>query len=154
MKTHTFQTETWLSLPPDQVFPFFADAKNLDRITPPWLQFQILTPSPISINVGTILEYRLKWRWLPLRWRTEITDWEPPIRFVDKQIRGPYKLWRHEHTFISQNGGTLMRDRVDYAVPGWILEPIIHALLVGPDVRKIFDYRKVTVQEIFQPLQQ
>lgn len=149
MKTRVFQSEQWLPRDVKEVFTFFSDARNLDLITPPWLNFQVLTPGPIEMKPGALIDYRLKVRWIPLSWRTEILEWEPPRRFVDLQVRGPYKLWRHEHTFDPGEGGTWIRDRVEYAVPGWILEPMVHCMFVGPDIRKIFEYRKKKIEEIF-----
>jgi ligand-binding SRPBCC domain-containing protein len=104
--------------PVSEVFSFCADAGNLDVITPPWLRFQILTPRPMAMRVGAQIDYRLRLRGLPLRWQSEITVWQPPHRFVDEQRRGPYRAWRHEHTFTAQDGGTLVGDRVRYAVLG------------------------------------
>src|SRR5439155_8599779 len=135
LRIHTLLTELWLPRPRDEVFAFFSDAANLDALTPPWLHFRILTPRPLSLQAGAHIEYRLRWRGLPIFWRTEIAVWEPPLRFVDRQIKGPYRQWIHEHTFEERDGGVLMRDRVEYAVPGWLLEPLLHRLLVGLDVR-------------------
>ncbi len=149
MKTRKLMTEIWLDKPREVVFPFFADAHNLDRITPPWLHFRIVTPPPIKMKKGTLIEYRLRLHHIPISWKTELSVWEPPFRFVDQQIKGPYKVWIHEHTFEEKDGGTLVRDEVTYAVPGGIIEPVIHALMVGPDVRKIFAYRQETIREIF-----
>jgi ligand-binding SRPBCC domain-containing protein len=128
-----------LPRPVDEVFDFFADAQNLEAITPPWLHFQILTPPGIRMATGTRIEYRLRLRGLPLHWTSEITAWEPPRRFVDEQISGPYRLWEHEHCFESTGGGTTANDRVRYAVPGGI---IVHRLLVAPELKRIFDYRR------------
>src|SRR5262245_47086768 len=99
MKIRTLTTELWLPQSVEKVFEFFSDAANLEMLTPPWLRFRILTPAPITMEKGALIEYRIRWRWLPLRWWTEISRWEPPHRFVDQQIRGPYRLWIHEHTF-------------------------------------------------------
>ena len=131
---------------PDEVFPFFGDALNLERITPPWLGFRVVTPRPIDMRPGTLIEYRLRLHGLPLRWLTRIDVWEPPHRFVDRQLRGPYRHWRHEHTFASDGrGGTLMRDRVDYSLPlgplGWLAD----LLLVRRDLARIFDHRAESV---------
>ncbi len=139
MPIRSFQCELWLPQPPDELFPFFADAGNLDAITPPWLHFHIVTPRPITMRSGVVIDYRLRVRGLPLRWRTLIKDWQPPHRFVDEQIRGPYRQWVHEHTFELRNGGTLARDVVQYAVPfDWLL----HARFVRPDIERIFAYRQ------------
>jgi len=121
-----------------EVFGFFADAGNLEVITPPWLRFKILTPLPIAMRVGAIIDYQLTLRRLPIRWRTEITAWEPPHRFVDEQRRGPYRLWRHEHTFREEGNSVRVRDRVQYAHLGG---PVVQALMVAPELRRIFDYR-------------
>ena len=149
MPVHTLTTELWLPRPVPRVFDFFSDAWNLDTLTPPWLHFRILTPRPIPLAFGTRIDYRLRWRGIPLLWTTEISAWEPPYRFVDRQVAGPYRQWVHEHTFEAQQGGTLLRDRVDYAVPGWLVEPFLHRLIVGPDVRRIFAYRGQRMRELF-----
>ena len=133
---------------PDLVFRFYADAFKLEEITPPLLQFKVLTPPPIDMKAGTVIDYRLKLRGIPLRWQSQITAWEPPYRFVDQQLKGPYRLWRHEHTFIEDKGGTLAIDRVEYAVHGGIL---VKKLLVEPDLKRIFDYRKRKLQELLAP---
>ncbi|MFO0863777.1 MAG: SRPBCC family protein [Gemmataceae bacterium] len=151
MRVRTLIVEMWLPLPIGQVFDFFSDARNLDAITPPWLHFRILTSLPIEMKPGALIDYQLRVRGLPIRWRTEITHWDPPHRFVDRQLKGPYRQWIHEHSFEEVDGGTLIRDKVDYAVPGWFLEPIIHALFVGPDVRKIFSYRQEKIRELLTP---
>jgi ligand-binding SRPBCC domain-containing protein len=150
MKIRTLQTSIWLPKPPEAVFPFFADIGNLDRITPPWLHFHILTPRG-PIEKGSVIEYRLRWRGVPIAWRTEITAWTPPNRFVDTQIQGPYRQWIHEHTFEPRSNGTLAADRVDYAIPGWIAEPLLYHLVVGRDVRRIFDYRREVMGQIYSP---
>jgi ligand-binding SRPBCC domain-containing protein len=142
------RSETWLARPRAEVFPFFADATNLERLTPPWLAFAILTPRPIEMRVGARIDYRLRVHGVPLRWRSEITAWEPPWRFVDEQIRGPYRLWQHTHTFVETEGGTTIHDRVRYSVPGGLL---VHKLLVQRDVRSIFAYREKVLRELFPP---
>lgn len=146
MKTFTLTNELWLPAPPWDVFPFFADAFNLERITPPMLRFRVLTAPPIAMGVGTLLDYRVRLRGIPMRWQSEITAWEPPHRFVDEQRRGPYRLWVHEHTFAAQDSGTVARDNVRYAVPGGGL---VQRLVVGPDLRRIFEYRSAALREIF-----
>jgi ligand-binding SRPBCC domain-containing protein len=146
--SYTFTQEQWIAAPPEQVFAFFADAGNLDVITPPWLHFHTLTPRPIAMRPGAVIDYRLRIRGLPLRWQSEITVWEPPRRFVDVQSRGPYRRWVHEHTFIAEKGGTLVLDRIEYAVPGWLLAPLVRRWLVAPDLAKIFAYRKSRIEEL------
>lgn len=146
MRIREFTTELWLPAPPESVFPFFADAANLESITPPWVHFRTLTPLPIEMREGTLIDYRLRLRGLPLRWRTLISAWEPPHRFVDEQLRGPYRLWIHEHTFEPRDGGTLACDRVRYAVP---FDCLVHRLLVRPDLERIFQYRTEALRRHF-----
>jgi ligand-binding SRPBCC domain-containing protein len=144
MKTSIFETRQWLPAPPEEVFHFFADAFNLERLTPPWLRFQVITPAPIEMAAGAVIDYRLKLHGIPVGWRSEITAWEPPRRFVDRQLKGPYRQWIHQHTFEASDGGTLAVDRVEYAVPGgWL----VRKLLVERDLRKIFEYRKGKLRE-------
>lgn len=142
----TFTVEQWLPRTPDAVFPFFADAHNLQRLTPPWLHFQVLTPPPIQMRSGTRIDYRLRVHGMPVRWQSEITAWEPPLRFVDEQRRGPYRAWRHEHRFEARDGGTLAIDRVDYAAPGGAL---VEQLLIERDLRAIFAYRQRRLAAVF-----
>ncbi len=149
MKVRTFITEQWLRRSPEELFTFFGDARNLEILTPPWLRFQILTPNPERIQQGSEIEYRIRWRWLPIKWLTSISVWEPPHRFIDEQRRGPYRQWIHEHTFEEKDDGTLIRDRVSYAVPGWILEPLIHRWFVRPDLDRIFAYRQQKMKSLF-----
>ncbi|MCX8090807.1 MAG: SRPBCC family protein [Verrucomicrobiae bacterium] len=146
MRVHEFQTALWLPLPPERLFPFFADAANLDAITPPWLHFQILTPPPIVMGEGTLIDYRLRVHGVPLRWRTRINVWQPPRRFVDEQIRGPYRLWVHEHSFEPRDGGTLACDHVRYAVP---LDWLLHPLFVRRDIERIFQFRAEALRRRF-----
>ncbi|HVV70394.1 MAG TPA: SRPBCC family protein [Verrucomicrobiae bacterium] len=143
----TFQAEIWLPKPVEAVFGFFAEARNLQAITPDWLDFQILTPGPIVMRTGAIIDYRLRLRGFPLRWRTEITAWEPPFRFVDEQRQGPYKLWIHEHRFEPIDNGTRARDFVRYAPPGgWLTD----WLFVRRDIERIFRYRQQKLTEQFR----
>jgi ligand-binding SRPBCC domain-containing protein len=146
MRIREFKSELWLPLPPTRLFDFFADATNLDALTPPWLDFHIVTPTPIQLKAGALIDYRLRVHGLPIRWRTRINLWQPPYRFVDEQIRGPYRRWIHEHIFEEQNGGTLARDVVSYAVP---LDFMLHRLWVRPDVEKIFAFRSQELRKRF-----
>jgi ligand-binding SRPBCC domain-containing protein len=104
MRTYQLQTSLWLPQPRKQIFDFFSEPKNLEKITPPWLRFEIISPTELAVGRGTRIDYRLRVRGLPIRWQSEITVWEPPIRFVDQQTRGPYKAWVHEHTFSESKG--------------------------------------------------
>ena len=146
MRIHEFQSKLWLPLPPEELFSFFADAANLDAITPPWLHFHIVTPQPITMREGVLIDYRLRVHGIPLRWRTRINLWQPGHCFVDEQIRGPYRQWIHEHRFEARDGGTLACDVVRYAVP---FDFIAHRWLVRPDVERIFQYRSEALQQRF-----
>lgn len=146
MRVFEIAREIWLPKPRETVFEFFADARNLQQLTPPWLDFRILTPGPIELRPGAVIDYRLRVHGLPLAWQSEISVWEPPLRFVDVQRRGPYRLWRHTHTFTARHGGTLVGDQVRYAVPGgWL----VHELLVKRDVAAIFDFREAALRARF-----
>ena len=133
---------------PDEVFGFFADAANLEAITPPWLRFRIVTPKPIHMAAGTLIEYRLALHRIPIRWLTRIEVWEPGERFVDVQLRGPYRLWHHTHSFEARDGGTLVRDRVRYALPLGPLGELAHRALVRRDLERIFDFRHERVARV------
>ena len=146
MKTPTLSSEVRLAASIDQVFSFFADAYNLEILTPPWLSFQVLTPGPITMQVGMRIDYRLRVHGLPVRWQSEITAWQPPHRFVDEQRRGPYRLWVHEHRFQEVGNGTLTLDEVLYAVPGG---SVVNQVLIEPNLRKIFRRRQHQLQRIF-----
>jgi ligand-binding SRPBCC domain-containing protein len=146
MRIHVLETDIRLASPRDEVFPFFADAMNLQQITPPFLDFRILTPPPIRMEAGTLIDYSLKLRGIPIRWRTRIAGWDPPFSFVDEQVRGPYRLWVHEHRFLEEDEGTRVLDRVRYAVPGGAL---VHRLLVRREVERIFAYRTERLRERF-----
>ena len=149
MAIHTIRREQFVAKPLEEVFRFFSEAGNLQALTPAYLDFEILTPGPIEMRPGILLDYRLKWHGVPLRWRTKILEWSPPHRFVDLQLKGPYKLWHHTHTFESENGGTRMSDTVNYELPLGALGEVAHALMVGRDVAAIFDFRYQQVSRIF-----
>ena len=142
MRIHVLHREQLLPGTPEDVFPFFADAANLEAITPPLLKFSIVTPEPIEMRVGTLIQYRLKLHGLPISWLTSIQRWDPPYAFVDQQIKGPYALWHHTHTFVDDGaGGTRMTDTVRYALP---LSPLSEFAmpLVRKDLATIFDHRR------------
>lgn len=151
MRIHVLHREQHLPGPPEAVFPFFADAHNLEAITPPLLRFRIVTPDPIEMRVGTLIQYRLRLHGLPISWLTSIQAWEPPHRFVDQQIRGPYALWHHTHTFTDDGtGGTLMTDTVRYALPLWPLSRVAMPL-VRKDLDAIFAFRRDEVAARLSP---
>jgi ligand-binding SRPBCC domain-containing protein len=128
-----------------EVFAFFAQARNLEAITPHWLRFRVTTPGEIEMRPGALIEYRLRLHAVPVRWRTEIAVWEPQRRFVDVQVAGPYALWEHTHEFEPHERGTLVRDRVRYALPLGPLGRLAHAVLVRRDLARIFDFRRDAV---------
>lgn len=152
MDHYILRYEQWFPRPVSQVFDFFADARNLETITPPWLAFQIATPGSIPMRAGATITYRLRWHGVPIRWVTEIECWEPPFGFVDVQRQGPYALWHHTHAFEEHNGGTRMTDRVRYRLPLGLIGGVFHRLLVRRDLERIFDYRAQRVNELFGPL--
>ncbi|MFT4648110.1 MAG: ligand-binding SRPBCC domain-containing protein [Planctomycetota bacterium] len=139
--------EQYIELPHGKVFEFFADPENLEAITPPWMQFRIVGCSTPEIEEGTVLDYALKVRGMPTKWRSLIREWNPPHSFIDEQLVGPYRRWIHLHTFEAQGSGTLIGDHVDYAVPGGKL---IEKLLVQPELRRIFDYRQHSLPKLLQ----
>lgn len=149
MNVRFLERKITIQQPRQRVFEFFSKAENLDKVTPGWLRFKILTPPPIEMKKGTVIDYKLKLYGVPVNWRTEITEWQPSHRFVDVQLEGPYKLWVHEHIFEELDGGTLMIDRVKYTAPGAFLEPIVHKLFIERDVNRIFDYREKVFGTIF-----
>lgn len=147
---YTFEQEQWIQKPLSEVFAFFGNAENLERITPPWLNFKIISPSPVQMGSGVHITYQLKLHGFPLKWVTEITEWNPPFQFVDVQLRGPYRIWRHTHTFRSDGAGTRMTDHVLYQLPfGW-LGRAAHSLAVRADVHSIFAFRSRAIREFFE----
>jgi ligand-binding SRPBCC domain-containing protein len=132
-----------------EVFAFFADAYNLERITPPFLHFKVLTPSPIEMRSGALIDYRIKLFGAPMRWRTVIEEFTPGVRFVDRQLKGPYKLWHHTHEFYETGEGTVMTDRVRYRIGYGPLGPLAKRFFVERTLDRIFDYRYRTIAEIF-----
>ncbi len=149
MQSYIFRTEQYVPRPINEVFAFFSQAENLQQLTPEWLHFRILSVDPQPIAKGTLIRYSLRWRIFPIRWTTEIALWEPPYRFVDVQLKGPYKLWRHEHRFVAEGGGTRIIDEVQYSLPFGMLGRIARQLRVKRDVEKIFGYRTAAVQQLF-----
>jgi ligand-binding SRPBCC domain-containing protein len=129
----------------EEVFALFSDARQLERLTPEWLHFEVLTPAPILMSDGTLIDYKLRVHGFPLRWRSQISLWDPPYRFADVQLRGPYRRWYHVHTFEQNGDGTICRDEVEYSVLGG---PLVHNLFVKRDLERIFDYRIKKLRDI------
>lgn len=146
-RSHLLQTQQWLPRPPAAVFPFFADAFNLELIMPPELQFHIATPGPICMQVGTLIAYRLRLFGVPFTWLTRIALWEPPHHFIDEQLAGPYRLWVHTHTFSPWAGGTFMTDRVVYQLPLFPLGELALPL-VKLQLQRIFAYRRQIIAQL------
>jgi len=137
-RCEVLQRRLWVPRPLAEVFAFFAEAGNLQQLTPKTLDFRIKTPQPISMAVGTLIDYRIALHGLPMGWRTRISAWQPPHRFADEQLRGPYRIWWHEHHFVEHDGGTSIIDRVYFRSP---LAFLAHPLVVRRELAGIFDYR-------------
>lgn len=149
MAEHVLHRRQIIPCPIEEVFQFFCDATNLERITPPELNFHIITPLPIEMRKGTLIDYQLKLRGIPLRWRTEISEWNPPYSFVDTALKSPYKQWIHLHKFTpSDNGHTIMEDIVRYRLPFEPFGDLAH-WYVKRELKYIFDYRQKVIREIF-----
>lgn len=151
MKIHVLEREMLAPVPLEECFAVFENPYNLSLITPPWLNFRILTPN-LVMREGLLIDYTIRWFGLPMRWRTLISRYEPPYAFVDEQIKGPYRLWRHLHTFRPVEGGTLVGDRVEYALPFGPLGDFAHSLLVRRQLDAIFDFRRQKLMEMFSGL--
>ncbi len=140
----------WIPYTTEEVFPFFSEARNLEKITPPWLNFRILKVSTPEIQEGTLIDYKLRIKGVPARWRTRISAWNPIDSFVDEQLKGPYKLWHHTHKFIPMKNGTLMTDKVVYQMPFGILGDFVRLVLVHRDIKTIFGYRSKVIESLFR----
>lgn len=148
MKSFRLLREQVIARPIDEVFQFFADAQNLETLTPSWLNFQILTPLPIQMHSGSIIQYSLRLHGVPVHWTTAITDWRPPFEFVDVQLRGPYVMWHHRHRFESIGEQTRMIDEIHYLLPyGWFGR-LAHAAFVARDLNAIFEFRASAVERL------
>lgn len=145
---HRLTRSQYLEKPLDVVFEFFARAGNLERITPPWLRFELTGPETDSMGVGTTIDYRLKLHGIPVRWTSRIEEWEPGRSFIDRQVSGPYALWHHRHTFAAEGTGTVVGDEVHYAMPLGRLGDLAYPLFVARDLRRIFDYRQAAVPRL------
>jgi hypothetical protein len=146
---HTYQliSEQWVPQPLEEAFAFFSRPENLQEITPGWLDFHIVRVES-ELHTGSLIEYRLRWHGIPMRWTTEIEVWNPPHRFIDNQLRGPYALWHHQHSFIAENGGTRIRDEVNYALPFGVIGQLAHLLTARRDVEAIFAFRRQRLEEL------
>jgi len=149
MRMHTLRRVQVLPYPLERVFEFFRSPGNLSRITPPGMGFRIITPQPVIMKEGALIDYTIRLLGIPLHWTTMITAYDPPHLFVDQQIRGPYSFWHHTHSFREVDGGTEMTDTVCYVLPGWVLGDIVHAILVKRQLKGIFDYREKVIPSVF-----
>jgi ligand-binding SRPBCC domain-containing protein len=149
LKIYELRRQVIIPAPVGEVFSFFNAAENLNLITPPWLYFKILTPLPVIMKKNTLINYSIKFLGFRTTWRTEIKVWQPPDRYVDRQIKGPFRVWEHTHLFKEKGEGTQMEDVIRYAVPGFVFSPLIHFLFVRPRLDKIFAFREMSILEYF-----
>jgi ligand-binding SRPBCC domain-containing protein len=149
VNVHVLEREQLVPAPPDATFSFYADARNLEAITPPWLRFRVVSAEPADMRPGATIDHRLRLHGVPIRWRSRIEAWEPGRRFVDVQVSGPYRFWHHTHVFEPAGDGTRIRDRVRYALPLGPLGASAHRLFVRRDLERIFDYRREAIRAHF-----
>ena len=147
-KIYNLNRSQWVPRPTTEIFDFFSQPRNLQLLTPPLLDFHI-TDAPAELQAGSLIRYKLRTHGVPARWLTEISEWNPPNRFVDIQLIGPYKSWHHQHTFVAERGGTTIHDAVDYVLPFGPMGNLVHWALVKRDVEQIFDYRQRKIADLF-----
>ena len=150
MRIYNLRCEMIVNRPISEVFPFFENARNLARITPDWLQFTVLTPEPLVMRAGLEIEYKIRLFGIPLGWKSVITEYQPPVHFVDEQVQGPYKYWHHSHEFRPQGNSTRVIDSVDYALTFDPFSRIAHALMVRHQLNAIFHCRQAALSRIFE----
>jgi ligand-binding SRPBCC domain-containing protein len=152
MADHVFESRVWLARPRPEVFAFFAEPASLERLTPPAFRLRLLNRT-VTMTTGAVLDFRLRWLGIvPLRWRAFVREWDPPFRFVDVQVRGPYARWEHRHRFLEEGGGTWVEDRVTYRLPLGLLGRAAHALVVERQLRELWAYRHQQLAELVRPL--
>ena len=151
MADHVLDARVWVGRPRPDVFAFFADPANLERLTPPAFGLTLLTVTR-TMAAGAVLDYRLRWLGVPLRWRTYVREYDPPFRFLDVQLRGPYARWEHRHRFLEEDGGTIVEDRVVYQLPLGALGRALHAAVVGRQLRTVWAYRTRRLAELLGPV--
>jgi len=150
MKLYTLESNQFINKPIEEVFQFFSKPENLSVITPAKLGFKILSPNPIKMEVGRLIDYNIYLLGIPIHWRTLITDYEPPNMFVDQQIKGPYAMWHHTHTFHKVKGGVEIKDRVVYSIPFGFLGRLLNYLWIKRDLNNIFLHRKKVIDKLFE----
>ena len=148
MKTYYLEKIQFINAPIEKIFDFFSKPENLKKITPEKLSFKILTPTPIVMNKGTLIDYTIRLFKIPIHWRTVITDYDPPHKFVDQQLKGPYVFWHHTHTFEEKDGGVEMIDKVSYVIPMGLLGRFMHFIWIKNDLKKIFSHREKIIDNI------
>jgi ligand-binding SRPBCC domain-containing protein len=148
MRTYLLERNQLLPRPVGEIFQFFSRPENLQQITPSWLNFRMVD-TPENLQIGSLIRYRLSWHGIPIRWMTEISEWDPPHKFSDHALSGPYALWNHEHIFSAAEGGTTMQDRVTYALPLAWCGQFAHWLIVKRDVEELFDFRADAMRRLF-----
>jgi ligand-binding SRPBCC domain-containing protein len=151
MADHVLETRVWLARPRPDVFAFFADPDNLRRLTPPSLRLRLRPPHPGPLAAGAVLDFRLRWLGLPLAWRAYIREFDPPYRFVDVQVRGPWARWEHRHVFLEEGGGTWVEDRVTYRPPLGPLGRLLHGALIHRQLRALWAFRQARLGELLVP---
>jgi ligand-binding SRPBCC domain-containing protein len=151
MADHVLESRVWLAKPRPDVFAFFADPRHLERLTPPAMCLRLVTPD-VVMAAGAVLDFRLRWLVVPLTWRAYIREYDPPFRFVDVQVRGPYAKWEHRHRFLEDKGGTWVEDRVSYQLPLGPLGAAAHALLVRRQLRAAWEYRRRRLEALVAPV--
>ena len=151
MADHVLERRVWLGRPRPDVFAFFADPANLARLTPPSLRVRLTTPGAV-MAAGAVLDYELRWLGIPLRWRAFVREYDPPYRFLDVQLRGPYARWEHRHRFLEKDGGTVVEDRVVYRLPLGPAGKALHAVLVGRQLGAAWEYRTRRLGELLGPI--
>lgn len=149
MKTYEINTTQFIEKPLETVFNFFSKPENLERITPENLSFKVLTPTPIKMEKGALIDYTIRIVVVPIHWRTYISKYDPPYEFVDEQVKGPYAFWHHTHTFKEVDGGVEINDKVKYAIPMGILGRFMHAVYIKNNLKKIFSHRKAVIENVF-----
>ncbi len=151
MADFVLESRVWLARPRPEVFAFFADPRNLARVLPASLGFRV-ERAPSTLAPGAILDLSVRWLGMRLGWRSYIREYDPPFRFVDVQVRGPYARWEHRHRFLEDEGATLVEDRVTYRLPGGPLGRVAHALVVGRQLRAMWSYRRRKLDELIGPV--
>jgi ligand-binding SRPBCC domain-containing protein len=152
MADHVFESRVWLARPRPEVFAFFAEPTALERLTPPAFRLRLLNRN-VTMTTGAVLDFRLRWLGVvPLRWRAFVREWDPPFRFVDVQVRGPYARWEHRHRFLEEGGGTWVEDCVTYRLPLGPLGRVAHAAVVRRQLRALWEYRHRQLAELVKPL--